>query len=121
MKTRTARPLPEFSHIPVEGLKILGMETISGIKGFGSIQFARNRYDPYLMLYNDHLAMNVMRPKDKPYGEIERIILMPRSKPYALRLYFKQDYRTFSMTILDRELLMAVYEFIQVKRKEPAG
>jgi len=121
MKNRTAHPLPDFSHIPAEGLKIVGMEAISGIKGFGSIQFARNRYDPYLMLYTDHLAMNVMHTKDKPYREIERMILMPRRKPYAMRLYFKQDYRTFSMTILDRELLMAVYEFIQVKRKEPAG
>lgn len=121
MKTRAAHPLPDFNRIPAEGLKIVGMETISGIKGFGSIEFARNRYDPYLMLYDDHLAMNVMRPREKPYMEIERLILMPRSKPYALRLYFKQDHRTFSMTILDRELLMAVYEFIQGKRKEPAG
>jgi hypothetical protein len=64
--------------------------------------------------------MNGMHLREKPYVEIERMILMPRRKPYALRMYFQQDHRTFSMTILDRELLMAIYEFIQGKRKQPA-
>ncbi len=117
MKTRAPQPLPDFSNIPPQGLKINGMETISGIKGFGSIEFARNRFDPYFVLFQDHLAMNVMHLREKPYTEIERLILLPRKKPYALRLYFKHDHRTFSTTILDRELLVAVYEFL-LTRKE---
>ncbi|HAF61346.1 MAG TPA: hypothetical protein DCK95_03355 [Anaerolineaceae bacterium] len=117
MKPRAKQPLPDFSQIPADGLKIEGMETSSGIKGLGSIEFARNRFDPYLVLFEDHLVMNVMRLKEKPYSEIERMILLPRRKPYALRLYFKHDHRTFSTTILNRELLQQIYDFLLVKNK----
>jgi len=117
MKPSAKQILPDFNQIPVNGLKIEGMETSSGIKGLGSIEFARNRFDPYLVLFNDHLAMNVMKLKEKHYTEIERMILLPRRKPYALRLYFKHDHRTFSTTILNRELLLQIYEFLLVKMK----
>jgi hypothetical protein len=110
------RPLthshPDFSHVPPEGLRINVMETSSGIKGLGSIELGRNRYDPSLTLYETQLEMNVVRIKHKPYDQIERIILLPKRKPYAVRLYFLHDSYTFSMTILDRDLLLKVYHFI---------
>jgi len=103
---------PDFQQIPPEGLKIEVMETITGIKGLGLMEFARNRFDPFLTIYDDHLDLNVVRIKQKPYQQIERIILLPRKKPYALRLHFIHDLFTFSATILDRELLLEIHEFI---------
>ena len=109
---------PDFQHISPEGFKIEVMETSSGIKGLGSIEFGRNRFDPFLTVYETHLDLNVTRVKRKFYDQIERIILLPRKKPYAMRLYFAQDLYTFSATILDRELLQQLYNFILQKMNE---
>ncbi len=106
---------PDFQHIPPEGFKIEVMETSSGIKGLGSIEFGRNRFDPFLTVYETHLDLNVTRIKRRPYDQIERLILLPHRKPYAMRLYFAHDLYTFSATILDRELLLQLYNFILQK------
>jgi hypothetical protein len=109
---------PDFQHIPPEGYKIEAMETSSGVKGLGSIEFNRNRFDPFLTVYETHLDLNVTHIKQRFYDQIERIILLPRKKPYAMRLYFAQDLYTFSATILDRELLQQLYDFILQKRNK---
>jgi len=102
--------------IPEEGIHIDVMEIITGIKGLGPIEMARNRLDPYLVIFNDRVEINAAKNTVIHYDQIERIIRLPNSrKPFAIRLYLKQSKNTFSVTLLDRSLLMHIYDLVSDK------
>lgn len=102
--------------IPDEGMPIEVMEIITGIKGLGPIEIAKNRLDPYLVIFNDRMEINAVKKNLIHYDQIERIIQLPNSrKPFAIRLYLKQSKNTYSVTLLDRSLLVYIYELISNK------
>ncbi|NMB62899.1 MAG: hypothetical protein GYA18_11260 [Chloroflexi bacterium] len=104
------------SDIPGEGIHVEVMEIITGFKGLGSIEMARNRLDPYIDLFSNQIRINAYKQVLVSYGQVERLVFLPnKHSPYAIRVYLKQSKYTYSFTILDQDLLVKIFDYISAR------
>lgn len=105
------------SDFPDEGIHIDVMEIITGIKGLGAIEVARNRLDPYVVLFKNQIKINAYKQTLISFKQIERMIFLPnKQNPYAMRIYPSRSKHTYSFTILDQELLVRIFNYISARQ-----